>query len=137
MNFQLEVVSISGKVFSGEVREVMLPGAFGDFTVLARHMPIVTPLTIGEVVVKQTDKTLSFTIGKGIFSYEEGVGRLLIEDVTASDEISEERAVEAKRYAEELLAKGIKGEEKAAAHYQLRRSLFDLKIARRKKKKIL
>ena len=134
MDFQLDVLSISGTVFSGEVKEVVLPGVSGAFTALARHMPMVTPLETGEVVVKLSGRTLNFSIGKGVFAYEAGRGRLLIEDVTSSDEISEARVLEAKKRAEELLAKGIKGEEKQAVLYQLRKSLVDLKIARRRKK---
>lgn len=134
MNFQLDVVSITGRVFSGEVEEVTLPGVSGEFTALARHMPMVSPLGTGEVVVKLTDKTLNFSIGKGVFAFESGRGKLLIEDVSSADEISEGRVLEAKKKAEELLAKGVSGEEKMAALYQLRRSLVDLNIVRRKKK---
>ena len=134
MNFQLNVVSVAGSVFSGEAKEVTLPGIAGEITVLARHMPIVTPLTTGEVIVKTPEKNISFSIGKGVFSFDAGVGRLLIEDVSSADDISEERALQAKKKAEELLAKGVSGEEKIAALYQLRKSLVDLKIVRRKKK---
>ena len=134
MNFQLDVVSVAGSVFSGEAKEVTLPGISGEITVLARHMPIVTPLTTGEVIVKTPEKNISFSIGKGVFSFDAGVGRLLIEDVSSADDISEERALQAKKKAEELLAKGVSGEEKIAALYQLRKSLVDLKIVRRKKK---
>jgi F-type H+-transporting ATPase subunit epsilon len=138
MNFQLEVVSIAGPVFTGEVVEVTLPGVSGEFTALAKHMAFVTPLTTGEVVLKLPDsKTNHFSIGKGVFAFQGGAGKLLIEDVSASDEISEERALEAKKEAEELLAKGIAGEEKNMALYQLRKSLVDLKIVRRRKKTIV
>jgi F-type H+-transporting ATPase subunit epsilon len=135
MNFQLEVVSIEGSVFSGEVKEVILPGVTGELTALARHMSFVTPLTVGEVVIKTPDKVITLSIGKGVFSFDSGVGRLLIEDASLSDDITEERALEAKKKAEELLEKGIKGEEKQAAMYQLRKSLVDLKIARKSKRK--
>jgi F-type H+-transporting ATPase subunit epsilon len=134
MNFQLDVVSVSGSIFSGEVFEVILPGISGEIGILARHMPIVTPLTVGEVIVKTPNETFSLSIGKGVFSFDSGRGRLLIEDVSSADEISEERVIEAKRKAEELLAKGVVGEEKLTALYQLRKSLVDLKIVRRKKK---
>jgi len=137
MNFQLEVVSLKGNLFSGEVEKATLPGITGEFTVLARHMPIVAPLAVGEVLIKKTGETLSFSIGKGIFSFDGKVGRLLIEDVSSAEEISEEKALEAKKKAEELLAKGLKGEEKMQVVYQLRKSLVDLKIVRRKKRKTI
>ena len=136
MNFQLEVVSIEGSVFSGEVKQVILPGVSGELTALARHMSFVTPLTVGEVVIKTPEKDITLSIGKGVFSFDEGVGRLLIEDVAAADDISEERALEAKKKAEELLEKGIKGEEKLAVMYQLRKSLVDLKVVKKRKRNL-
>jgi F-type H+-transporting ATPase subunit epsilon len=134
MNFQLDVVSVTGSIFSGEVKKVILPGISGEMTVFARHMPIVSPLTTGEVIVITEQEEISLSIGKGVFSFDSGRARLLIEDVTSADKISEERTLEAKKKAEELLAKGIKGEEKQQVMYQLRKSLVDLKIVRRKKK---
>lgn len=137
MNFQLDVVSIAGNIFSGEVSGVTLPGVSGEFTSMAKHMPMVSPLVTGEVIIRQDNKNQSFSIGKGMFAFENNRGRLLIEDVTAAEAISEGRVLEAKRRAEELLTKGITPEEKTAALYQLRKSLVDLKIVRRKKKTII
>lgn len=136
MNFSVDIVSLTGTIYSGEVEKLTLPGTEGEMTVLARHMPIVAPLTVGEVIVTTRDKTLNLSIGKGVFSFSEGRGRLLIEDVAFADEISEEKALEAKKLAEELIAKGVKGEEKQRVMYALRKSLFDLKIVRRRRKKV-
>ena len=68
------------------------------------------------------------------FSIANDAAMLLIEDVESADEISEEKANEAKRKAEEIIAKGVEGEAKIKAHYLLRKSLVDLKIVRRKRK---
>ncbi len=136
MNYHIDIVSLTGSIYSGEVASVTLPSTEGEMTVLARHMPIVAPLTVGEVVIDTPDKILNLSIGKGVFSFSHGRGRLLIEDVAFADEISEEKVLVAKRMAEELIAKGIKGEEKVRAMYSLRKSLFDLTLVRRRKKKI-
>ncbi|OGM13462.1 ATP synthase F1 subunit epsilon [Candidatus Woesebacteria bacterium RIFCSPLOWO2_01_FULL_39_23] len=136
MNFHIDIVSLKGAIYSGDVTSVTVPGVEGDMTILARHMPFVTPLSVGEVVAMTPKGTLSLAIGKGIFEFSEGRGRLLIEDVAMGDYISEQKAVEAKKKAEDLLAKGIKGVERTAALYQLRRSLVDISIARRRRKKV-
>jgi|SRR3989337_646900 len=134
MRFQLDIVSLKGSVFTGEAEEVIIPSLSGEMSVLARHMPLVTPLTTGVVVVKTSQTNLYFSIGKGVFSIANDAAMLLIEDVESADEISEEKANEAKRKAEEIIAKGVEGEEKLKAHYLLRKSLVDLKIVRRKRK---
>src|SRR3989344_1974842 len=106
MNFHIDIVSLQGSIYSGEASEVILPSTEGEITVLSRHMPIVTTLTLGEVVVKTPTDTINLLIGKGVFSFSDGLGRLLVEDVRFSDEISEEKVLEAKKTAEELIKKG-------------------------------
>jgi F-type H+-transporting ATPase subunit epsilon len=133
MNFLIEIVSLTGTLYSGEVEKLTLPSTEGEMTVHARHMPIIAPLDVGEVIVKTPEKTLNLSIGKGVFEFSDGRARLLIEDVTSADDISEELVIEAKKRAEELIAKGIKGEEKTQAQYALRKSLVDLKLLRRKR----
>lgn len=46
---KLEIVSLTGSIWSGEVREVGLPGVDGWFGVLPRHAPLLTTLREGMV----------------------------------------------------------------------------------------
>ncbi|KKQ86232.1 MAG: ATP synthase epsilon chain [Candidatus Woesebacteria bacterium GW2011_GWB1_38_8] len=137
MHFHIDIVSLKGTIYSGEIQKITLPSLEGDMTVLSRHMPIVAPLGVGEVLVNTPNGTLNMSIGKGVFEFSKGRARLLIEDVTSSDDISEQNALEAKKRAEELLEKGIVGEGKLQAMYALRKSFVDLKIVRRRKRKIV
>jgi F-type H+-transporting ATPase subunit epsilon len=50
-NFRFELVSPEKLLFSGEVEQVDVPGAEGDFGVLAEHAPIVTTLRPGILTV--------------------------------------------------------------------------------------
>jgi len=134
MNFHLAIVSMEGEIFSGEVSELTLPTLEGEAVILAKHMPYVTPVTTGEVTIKTASGLTSYSIGKGVFVTSESKATLLIEDVTASNEISEIKALEAQEVARELLQKGLSGEEKLQTLYALRKSLVDLKIARKRKK---
>ncbi len=135
MNFQISVVSLTGTIYEGEAKSVTLPSVTGQMTVFARHMPLVAPLTVGEVVLTTDKETKSYAIGKGVFSIAANKARLLIEDVASADDISEEKAAEAKKLAEDLIAKGVEGEELVSAQNMLRRSLIDLKIASKRRRK--
>lgn len=137
MGLHLDIITPDKKIFSGEVVKIVLPSQEGQITVLPKHMPLVTALEVGEVIVQAPKETMNFSIGKGIFSINDNNASLLIEDVLASEEISEEKAIEAKKLAEELIKKGIGPEEKKAAIHSLRKSLVDLKLVRKKKRKIL
>jgi F-type H+-transporting ATPase subunit epsilon len=134
MNFHIDVVSLKGKIYSGEAKEAILPTIDGEITVLANHAALVTPLDLGEVVLSTSEGVKNYSIGKGIFEINDNKANLLIEDVTSSDEISEARAQEAHRKAEELIKKGIPDIEAKTANYTYRKSLIDLKVARRKRK---
>ena len=53
-----ELVSPEKLVFSGEVEQVDVPGAEGDFGVLAGHAPMVTTLRPGVTVLADTANSL-------------------------------------------------------------------------------
>jgi F-type H+-transporting ATPase subunit epsilon len=134
MTFHIDIVSLKGKIYSGEAKEIILPGIDGELTILGNHEALVTPLNVGEVVVSTANGVKNLSIGKGVFSINKNKAQLLIEDVTDSDEISEQKAQEAVRKAEELIKKGIPDAEQGVAHYTYRKSLIDLRIARKKRK---
>ena len=53
----LEIVTPEGRVFSGEVKSVQLPGSEGELGVLPRHAALVTLLRSGVIeIVNLNDK---------------------------------------------------------------------------------
>jgi len=135
-NFHIDILTLDREIFSGEAKSVTLPGVEGVLTVLAKHMALVTPLIAGEVIYKDADnKETVLSIGKGVFSTDGKVAHLLVEDASYASEISEEKALEARRRAEELIKQGVSKEEKEAAFYQYRKSLVDIRVARKLKRR--
>lgn len=45
--FKFELVSPEKLLFSGDVEQVLVPGAEGDMTIMARHAPLITTLRPG------------------------------------------------------------------------------------------
>lgn len=134
MSFYLEVISPDGKVFEGEVKKISVPAVTGELTILSKHIPLFTPLDMGEVkIVDIKDRPCYFAIGKGMMEVKRGRVILAIEDVGHVDEISEKKALAAKEEAEKILARKPKGEELLTAKQALRRSFIDLKVARKRK----
>ena len=66
-----------------------------------------------------------------MFSTDGKSATLLIEDASFASEISEEKALAARQRAEELIKKGVSKEDKAAAIYQYRKSLVDIRVVRK------
>ena len=50
--FHLTIAKVGEELFSGEAQSVTLPGAEGDFTVMAGHEAFVTPLKAGNARIK-------------------------------------------------------------------------------------
>ncbi len=61
----LKIITIEGVFFSGEVTEVVLPTDNGQISVLPDHIPLVSKLKEGVVLLKTTtgDKEISISSG--------------------------------------------------------------------------
>jgi len=63
---KLDILTPEKTLFSGEVDSVTLPGAFGIFTVLPNHAPMISSLRQnGSIIFVQGEKSEAFTIGGG------------------------------------------------------------------------
>ena len=60
-SFHFELVSPEKLLFSGEVEQVDVPGAEGDFGVLANHAPMVATLRPGILAVEDIDRAMITT----------------------------------------------------------------------------
>lgn len=66
--FSLTIASVNEKIFEGEVESFTCEGEEGELTVLSKHMPFVTLLKGGVVVVREggENEPKNFKIGKGL-----------------------------------------------------------------------
>ena len=99
----LEIVTPYGPVFNGQVEEVTARGSEGEFGVLPGHAPLVTTLAIGILSAREGQNTSYFFINSGYA--EVGPERVLVlaDSAEKAESIDLERAISAKKRAEELL----------------------------------
>ena len=50
---EVSIVKVNGIIWDGEADSVVVPGAEGELTVLPNHVPLVTALKAGYLVVKK------------------------------------------------------------------------------------
>ena len=132
----LEIVTIERKVFDDHVDMVIAPGSEGVMGILPRHTSLITSLTYGELQIKrQGEEDEFFAIGGGFMEVQPDRVIVLADAAEYAEEIDVARAEEARRRAEELLARA-KEEDIDFAHAEaaLRRSTLRLKVARRRRK---
>jgi F-type H+-transporting ATPase subunit epsilon len=67
-SFHLTIAKVGENLFDGEALSVTLPGAAGEFSVLAHHEPFVSELKAGSVRLKDAEgKTHTFAVAeKGV-----------------------------------------------------------------------
>jgi F-type H+-transporting ATPase subunit epsilon len=89
---QLEVVTPERAVLAEEVDEVVLPGSDGELGVLPGHIPLLTKLDIGEMVVRDGDEERSFFVVRGFAEILGDQVRVLAQECEGVDEIDVEDA---------------------------------------------
>lgn len=98
MALHFELVSPEKLVFSGEVEQVDVPGAEGDFGVLADHAPFVTTLRPGVLTVRAAGGEQKIVVLGG-FAEVSSEGLTVLADV-AEDIAAIDRAMIAARIGE-------------------------------------
>ncbi|MBU0619365.1 ATP synthase F1 subunit epsilon [Patescibacteria group bacterium] len=131
--FYLEIITPKSKIFSADIQQLTVPTMTGEITVLANHAPLITPLVMGEIrLLDNHNKQKLFSIGKGLLEVSKEKVVLLIESVLQGHEISLQKALAAKKRAVQLLKDPkLKGKQLLDTKTAFRRSLIDLKVARK------
>ena len=102
--YHLQVVSLDGPEFEGEVQKILLRSIDGDVEILARHTDFCTAIGMGTAKVTMADGTdkKAACIG-GMLSVMNGEVRVLPTTWEWAEDIDVERAKAAKARAEERL----------------------------------
>jgi F-type H+-transporting ATPase subunit epsilon len=103
--FRLQVVSMDGLEYDGEVQQIKLRTIHGDLAILARHMNYVTAIGMGTAKVVMADGTerQAACIG-GMLSMMDNHCRVIPTTWEWGEDIDVARAMDAKKRAEEKLA---------------------------------
>ena len=129
--FRLQVVSMDGLEFEGEVQQIKLRTIHGDLAILARHMNYVTAIGMGTAKVTMADGTerQAACIG-GMLSMMDNLCRVIPTTWEWGEDIDVARAMDAKRRAEEKLAQSNLDEiSKVKAEARLYRALVRIHSA--------
>ncbi len=106
MKYLLRVVSVERSLFEGEVDFIIAKGADGELGILARHAPLMTILKPGPLRIQETyggEEQVLF-VGGGFMEVLPDRVTVLADIAEHADEISIEKAEEARRRAQERLA---------------------------------
>ncbi len=129
--FHLRVISPLGTAFEGEVKQATLPTPDGEITILAHHMPIVAVLAEGEMRIPTEKGEMVIALAGGFLDTDLSAATVLSDFAAEAESIEVARVEAARKRAEQLLTeKKLRGEI-ALIERDLQRSLLQLKVAER------
>lgn len=134
MKLKFKIVTPERVVLDKVVDQVTLPTQSGQITVLPNHIPLLSALQAGEVIVKSGKEESSLVIAGGFLEVRKNEVIILTENAEQAHEIDEVRAQEAKKRAEELLknAKNKEDVDYTGLAAKIEKELARLKVAKRK-----
>jgi F-type H+-transporting ATPase subunit epsilon len=132
VKYALRVVSVERSLFEGDVEYMIANGAEGELGVLARHAPLMTILKPGPLRIQETyggPEQVLF-VGGGFLEVLPDRVTVLADVAEHADEISVERAEEARRRAQERLAGTVSADEEVEFRNALAMAEARLRLAR-------
>lgn len=134
MKFVLDIITPQRKAFSEDVDAVSVPTPNGTIEVLAHHAALFTSLAEGELKIVVGTKQYFLAIGGGFMEVRpKGTVTILVSRAVHADEVNEAEIKKAMDSAKTLIARKVTGQELSSALASLRRSVLELKVAKRKK----
>jgi F-type H+-transporting ATPase subunit epsilon len=130
---KLEIVTPAGKVYSEDVELVTLPGVAGQMGIYPQHVPLITQMVPGEMIVRKDGRDLFFATGEGLIEVTAKRVAILTDLAIPADRVDEAKAEEARQRAEARLREKISDEEVASVNASLARSLAQLRVKRRRR----
>lgn len=117
----LQIISLAGELWSGEVREVSMPGSNGRFGVMARHAPLLGTLREGMVSVYplKAEPPLHVYVSGGYVEVQPGKVIVMADLALRSDSLDHARVRIAEETARSPMAKAFTDEDYVRLHAEL------------------
>ncbi len=128
---KLEIVTPEGTAYSEHVEMVTLPGVEGEMGIFPNHVPLLTQIEPGELIIRKEGKDQFLAIGEGFVEITGERVAIMADMAIRAENIDEAQAEEARRRAEARLAEQLDDEETAMVTAALTHAAAQLKVKRR------
>jgi F-type H+-transporting ATPase subunit epsilon len=128
---KLQIVTPDATVYNHDVEMVTLPGIEGQMGVLPQHVPLMTQMVPGEMIVRKDGRDEFLAVGEGLVEIGGDHVSIVTDMAIPSDRIDEAKAEEARQRAAARLQEKLSSEEVASVNGMIARSLAQLRVKRR------
>lgn len=130
--FKLQIVTPDGLEFDDNVENLIVRAINGDVGILARHADYVVPLEIGAARIKKDGKVCEGSCNGGMLCVTDGNAKIIAFSFEWADEIDINRALDAKKRAEDAIKKKQDDYELNLAKIKLKRALSRISVYEKK-----
>jgi F-type H+-transporting ATPase subunit epsilon len=136
MTLHVDIVSTSKAIFSGSATLVTAMGELGELGILPRHSQLLTRLKAGPVRLNTlSGEELVFYVSGGLMEVQPHVVTILADTAERAVDLDEAAVLEAKRYAEQLMADKRSDYEYARAEAELAEAIAQLRAIEKLRKR--
>ena len=130
---RLEIVTPDAVVYSDDVEMVTLPGVEGQMGILPQHVPLMTEMVPGEMIVRKSGQDRFLAVGEGFVEITGDTVAILPDMAVAAENIDEAKAEDARQRAQARLGEKLSAEEIASVNAALAHSLAQIRVKRRQR----
>src|SRR5437868_13821427 len=94
---KLEIVTPEAKTYSEDVEMVTLPAVEGEMGVFPQHVPLMTQLVAGEIIVRKEGRDYFLAVGEGFVEITGDRAAIMTDSAIRAEIVDEAKAAEARR----------------------------------------
>ncbi len=130
---KVDIVTAEKVVYSEEADIIIAPGTEGQLGILPHHLPLMTSLEPGELIMRREGTEYSLVIAGGFMEVRPDRVIVLADAAERADEIDLARAEAAKQKARERISHQEAGVDISIAEAALRRALARIRVAEKRR----
>jgi F-type H+-transporting ATPase subunit epsilon len=130
---RLEIVTPAAVIYSEDVHMVTLPAADGQIGVYPHHIPLMTRIEPGEIIVRKNGNEEFLAVGEGLVEVTADRISIVTDMAVKAKDIDEAKAEEARQRAAARLREKVSDEEVATVNASLARALAQLNVKKRRR----
>jgi F-type H+-transporting ATPase subunit epsilon len=131
-SLKLEIVTPDAIVYSEDVHMVTLPAIEGQIGVYPQHIPLMTQIVPGEIIVQKDGRESYLAVGEGVVEVTATRVAIVTDMAIPAEHIDEAKVEEARQRAAARLQDKLSDESIAAVNASLIRALAQLQVRRRR-----
>lgn len=134
MTLQIQVITPEKIVIDTQADEIIIPTTTGEVAILPHHVPLVSQIAPGELIIKSGGKEDHLVVVGGFMEVSDKAVTILSDYAAHGRDVSAVKAQEAADRAKKAMESSKTEQDFVLAEAEFRRAIIELKVAGRYRK---